>query len=123
MRAVGNKTTTQSPGEQQFLLSHVPQHDSSCYELHGYDGYGVTGTQLQGNDLAVVNVPDDLYGFFSEVSPNRSTLICIYICMGQCPAKSPFWVVFHVFKVFEFPGTLKSFYQMVLTHSKLGYPA
>ena len=29
--------------------------------------------------------------------------IYIYIYMGQCPAESPFWLVFQVFKFFDFP--------------------
>ena len=30
-------------------------------------------------------------------------IIYIYIYMGQCPAESPFWLVFQVFKFFDFP--------------------
>ena len=26
----------------------------------------------------------------------------VYVNMGQCPAKSPFWIVFQVFKFFSF---------------------
>ena len=29
--------------------------------------------------------------------------VYIYIYMGQCPAESPFWLVFQVFKFFDFP--------------------
>ena len=40
--------------------------------------------------------------------------VCMY--MGQCPAKSPFWVVFRVFNFIYFLRTAKSLYQKMIMH-------
>ena len=41
---------------------------------------------------------------FSQGTVFRAIIyLYIYIYMGQCPAESPFWLVFQVFKFFDFP--------------------